>query len=447
ENRQLRTELLEHHIIKAKKIELFACQAEFNAHDLAYGRRLLGLTGTLNADCLPDQCAPDVDTVRPKTVVARQILQATMAEDPVVYEVEGKQDLQDNEAFNCCIDLINQGYMGIINQGFAFGGATSQAFVEQLRLRLPHRTYVFVSGTDGERVFYQWRPGAETPEPIAKSRLRELQTQAKFRSEVCCCFSPSDIRGTDIPLPPGKLVAMIGDKCLLSDFVQLLGRPRNAGRTQNVGAFIITKATGNRIRGGENRPSTAADLLADIDRQSAETLEPMNTKTGSEGLRRTTVMGTRDLLTNVYNSPGTDDTLTGTVARLEHTKLRHKLYEIANSPDMGWLLKRSRVDMESDLAPLLLKDSLDVFEPLYKIQQGRLEQLKSEIRESGNDSAASRQLLEQIEQLLQQLDERWLWMKAKIEAQRANVPKQSPGSHASMPLGTAVVQQQQQQQQ
>lgn len=379
ENYAMRMQFLRLHILDEKRIRRFEKQIVFNVQDICYGRRVRGMTGTLNRDCLPKSSSSEPEGAQMKKVAGQVILEAGLLAKPQVVTAAETAILSQMQT---CAK--NEEYKSIINQGFYLEKGDSRAIVAMLRQEAPHRIFVFVDTET--RKFYLWAPNEAQPRLVSKSELNRYALTKAFKAKACFYFAPPDTRGTDFKIPPGKAAIFLSAKCSLDDDVQTKGRMRGAGTIHSDDLFI-SQGVEDRIR-SLNRdlaPTdrlTYATVVADINHQDTIEQQGKNLKTATQSLKTIVKMGSRQILYGhqpIFDEPDYWDPRSPLI-RLFNTLLTRELTQIADHPETGWLEDSRGIHLSGDFDRTVDVETGLTVRQIYENEKAKIARLEAAIR-------------------------------------------------------------------
>lgn len=448
ENYAERMKFLQLHVIAEMKIKRYTRQIVFNVQDICQGRRVGGMTGTLNRDALPET---GVSQVQSKKGTAQVILEAGMLKIPDVDVVEEADVL--SKMIDVAKDINNK---AVINQGFDIEKGSARAVVEKLREGAPQRIYIFVD-TDSRKTFI-WKPDDSEPKPVSKRELNQLVSDKNFKQNACFYFGPPDTRGTDFRIPPGKGVTFLSAKCSMDDFIQTLGRMRGAGTIHSMD-FVIPTAVQERIG---DEPSYAS-IVKDIDDQNNQEMKGKNLKAGIESMKTVVKMQTRVI---IYGRQAVSDE--SPEVKMINTEINKILSNAANDPKTGWLEEVKSTNLQNDFAPTVMEQTKDSLDKIYRTEKEKISRFQDAFNDIANSpmmkladnpetiqwmQTRANEIQEQIDLMKTELTSAYRVVLKKLES---NIyPAKGPSSGAGIPNSQAQVQevaqaqqvQQQQQQQ
>lgn len=451
ENQAMRLMFLRLSVFEEERLKVFEKQFVSSSQDPAFGRRVGGMTGTLNRASLPFK--PQTAAANhAKTVTAQVILEAAVLAPPTV-----KVDKESNTLQEMRLAASDTKCKAIINQGHYLEGGDARALVKQLRDAAQNRPFVYVDSNDGKT--YLWETGlTATPRRVSPKELEDLNLTSHFRTYGCYFYAPSDTRGRDFVVPPGRFQVFLGPRCSMDDAVQTLGRARQSGKTQG-SDFHITEGIRDRIqkRLGDqplDESKLYAYLIDDISWQDVESEQGKNLKTALQEMRVVVAVGTRDL---IY---GQDDTRTvegywedASMRTLNRT-ITAALTKVANLDSVR------TVSLNKSFGQTGMQSTESLIEADFKAHQLQLAALDAQLQTlrlkdvSGERpevqtwyAARLQTLATQLEDLNSQLIEANTRVKAQLNAQNKTLPTQVPSSGAGVPSGQMQQQQQVQQQQ
>lgn len=465
ENWDIRLYLLEKCVVGPRNIKIFDRQIVFNVQDIAYGRRIGGMTGTCNRNALPPLGGGLQSDA--KKVTGRVLLEAALLGKPTVEIHQAPRSLRGNPMFDRLKAILISGdgsqCRAIINQGFDLEVASTEDVIRELREstreNAPDRIFVYIDSND--RLYRIWYPNEEEPRKISKEELNRKMKDSDYRNHAICYFAPPDTRGTDVRLPGGYAVAMVSEKCSEEDMVQLLGRMRSAGQTQHLKHLLISEGVADRI--GVSREDLASEsgyghVVMDILNQTIPAKASKNLKASSETFKRETGMGVRGVLHDPRQRMDQIEywSLLNPYQRILDGYVRKILGEAADE----WLYESKAVDFDADRPAVMMENTENNFEKMYRSEREKIDRLFRKFEELARTpqvllSAANdknlREIMEEyarkIEYLSRNLEERWKQFQTKARSERPVIPASVPSLSGGMPMMNAQVQQQQQVQQ
>jgi len=370
-NMAQRLDFLRLQIIDEKRIKQYSTGICFNVQDISYDRPIGGMSGTLNRSALPQisGSAPEQETA--KELMGQVLLEAGLLQLPIVMPLPSEASEELLATMSACARQAKNKVL--INQGFDLLEGDAKAVVAAVRQAAPARIYAYVDSNTRE--FYLWKSGAADPERIGKKELDALALHEEFRNCGCFYLGPLDLIGTDCKIPPGRGVAFISSKCSEGEFIQLLGRLRQAGDTQGMD-FFISAGICKRLQMAGGELSYAA-LVQDICRQEIEQEQGGNLQTAIEAMQRIATMGTRQLL---YSCKEIDDAdywnATSPIFRVLHGYIVAQLSQLAMDPNSGWLEKKRDISLGDDFAPSMRLPTTQQADDICKREMAKIVRLK-----------------------------------------------------------------------
>ncbi|MDF2549967.1 MAG: hypothetical protein K0S07_1034, partial [Chlamydiales bacterium] len=419
---ELRLDFLRLELLQEQRLQLFPRQMVYNVQDISYGRRIGGMTGTLNSNALPP-INGQAEESAPKIVPGQVILEVGLLGVP---QVSSMSDEEVKVLETMALAAENGKNKALINQGFALKEGSSQDVVAFIRKRAKERIFVFVDAEDRRPRI--WYPKDKEPQPISKGELNRLAGKKEFKELACFYFAPPDTRGTDFRIPAGNGVAFISPKCSLDDFIQSVGRMRGAAEIHRLDFFV---SEGACQRMGKE-PLSYGALISDIDQQNNELEKNENLKTACEHLKRIGKMGSRHLCFNLQSS-----------------HIRQQLQAAIADPKIGWLEEQKGHAFA--FSPSIYEPVEVMAERIYKAEVKKFQKLKEAIEnltlpEEAAEGPLSlgelkKVLIESYYHLEEELKEAYEQLLAKLQQEGGQTfHKMVPSSGANLPNAHAQVQ-------
>lgn len=423
-------------IFQERRIRRYGQQIVLNVQDVCLGRKVGGMTGTLNRDCLPEVSGKSPPASR--HITGQVILEAGLLAKPTVTAVEETEIL--NAMRSCAKD---KNYKAIINQGYYLTKGDAKKWVSELRKdasgKAIDRIFIFVDSHT--QTFYSWGPHDSEPSPISKKELNRLAVEDPvFKEKACFAFAPPDTRGTDFKIPPGKGAVFISPRCSMESFVQTLGRMMRGAGTIHSMNFFVSQGIAERIQKRyPKQPLSYARLVGDIYHQENFVQEGKNLKAAMQSLKTVVKMGTRRLL---WGHPLPPDTQNQMVA-LAYFMMLKNLTAIANDPKTGWLEESREIQPQSDFGASSEEETEKSITRVFQQEQAKLDKLKTVI-------APQSPLFSEIQKMEGDLALAYANAIEKLQASAAlpqTVPRTGAGEAIGQVMAQAQVQEVQQQQQ
>lgn len=427
-------------IFDAKMIRHFNRQIVFNVQDLCRGRRVGGMTGTLNRDCLPYSEKQPGET---KKIIAQVLLEAAILNIPQVKAVDEDKILAEMQ--ECA---KNKEYKAIINQGYFLEKGDTKQWITKLREAAPDRIYVYVDSYT--RKFCIWRPGKEEqPKEISSGKLETLRFTKEFKENGLIGFGPCDNRGVDTKIPAGKVAGFLYPNGSTDDAVQTLGRARGAGDIHSMD-FFISNGMKKRMRTPKKEEDLLYPLLIqdicqkDLLQQTGKVL-----KAAAQSLKTIVKMGTHDLIFGNKKERDKDSywNAKGGATRLADLMQTSTLMKVAGHPLTGWLEEVRRLDLKQDFGVSRHEETKEMMKKIYDFEKGKIDRLTKVINEDPIFLSGGEYYLQKLAQMQKDLDQAHVRFLQKIsDPNEVIFPATVPTNGSALPTMQAQMQQAQQQQ-
>lgn len=437
DNYMKRMDFLRLVIFDDKMIRHFNKQIVFNVQDLCRHRRVGGMTGTRNRDCLPftgEEHPPES-----KKIIAQVLLEAAILAIPQVTVVEEENILAKMQ--ECA---KNHEYKSIQNQGYFLENGDTKQWVNKLREVAPQRIYVFVDSNT--RKFIIWRPNEE-PKEISSSQLEAISFTKEFKEKGLYCFNTMDNRGIDGKIPAGKGASFLYANGSLDDFVQLLGRLRGAGDIHSMDFFITN--------GINKRMTTAKDVLVyislildicqkDLLQQTGRVL-----KSAEQNFKTIVKMGTHQLIfgNKKERDSSTYWSASGGSSRLIDLLQTRTLMKVAGDPNNGWLEETRKLNFKQDFVISRQENTKQMLERLYHFEKKKIDRLVQAVKNDSVCRSKQEDYLEQLAKMHNELEQAYArFLKKANDPNDTIFPATVPSNGAGLPTMQAQMQQVEQQQ-
>lgn len=439
-NYKKRMDFLRLVIFDAKMIRHFNKQIVFNVQDLCRDRRVGGMTGTRNRDCLPftgEEHPPES-----KKIVAQVLLETAILGIPQVKSVA--EEKIPKEMQECA---KNNGYKGIINQGYFLENGDTKQWIAKLREAAPDRIYEFVDSNT--RKFCIWRPDEIEPKEISSSKLEALRFTKEFKEKGLVCYGPCDNRGVDAKIPAGKVATFLYPNGSLDDAVQTFGRARGAGDIHSMD-FFVSDGIKNRMGTPKNKDELLYTLLIldicqkDLLQQTGKVL-----KSSGQSLKTTVKMGTHQL---IFGNKKERDEVSywnakGATTRLTDLMQTNALMKVAGHPTTGWLEEVRKLDLKQDFAISRDEDIKVMMKRIYDFEKEKIDRLTKVVKNNPLFQTGSDYYLEKLGQMQNDLDQAHARFLKKVnDTDEVIFPATVPTNGSALPTMQAQMQQVQQQQ-
>lgn len=426
-------------ILDEKMIRHFNKQIVFNVQDLCRDRRVGGMTGTRNRDCLPftgEEHPPES-----KKIIAQVLLEAAILALPQVTTVAEEKILEKMQ--ECA---KNYEYKAIMNQGYFLEKGDTKQWIAKLREAAPDRIYVFVDSLT--RKFVIWRP-KEEPKEISPNQLAALRFTKEFKEKGLAGYGTGDNRGVHIDIPTGKEAAFIYPNGSLDDFVQLLGRARGAGDIHSMD-FFISNGIKKRMRAPKNQEELLYILLIldvcqkDLFQQTGRIL-----KSAEQNLKTIVKMGTHQL---IFGNKKERDNPTywnvkGAEQRLLDLMQIRALMKVAGDPVKGWLEETRKLNLKRDFVISRHEDTKDMVKKVYLSEKRKIDRLAQFMQADTAFQLGCDDYLDKLEKMLKELELAYdRFLKKANDLDEVIFPATVPTNGGGLPTMQAQMQQVEQQQ-
>ncbi len=466
QNYEYRLEFLRLTIFNEKRLKRFQHLTSLNVQDMTYQRTVEGMSGTVNRECLPrSKNAENSQQLQSKKVVGQVILEAGLLGIPTVDAVDESMIL--NKMQEVAKDPTCK---AILNQGYYIKDGNPQECVSDFREAAPDRIYVYVDRTT--KKFFIWYPDENNekkePKRISKAALNDLALDTNFKEKALFYFGPSDIRGVDGRIPPGRCVTFISPKCSMDDLVQTEGRARGAGEIHRMDFFVSTSIK-KRIESQFGNLSYYT-LVEDVKVQDKPAQGGKNLKAALQEFKAIVNIGTRQIIYGHQSALDTEEYWNpqSPLIRIFNNYVRMELLKVAEDPKTGWINDNKEIHPEESFAWSHMENTEETLKKAYDRQIRNIERLESQIRTTAftktfinflpgqlfgiNEkqwiAEREKELNDATSKMRDDLFKSYKTALTKLQQkENSPYPHEVPSNGAALPIGQAQEQQIQQQQQ